>query len=343
MIRPPRPKVVFFGWPSEIGGATTKLAHLLDLLCDHCELTVVPNTVAELAEKRWTGYMEARGIRYCLIDDLPEVSGGWAVSLCNGAFIAEGIAIRAKEKGLKVVWSGEMMWAHPGEEEAVEEGLIDVMLYASTFQMNHLEGCHQGVKSKFVTGNYIDPQAFPWKERSSKDLTLGRLSRPDPDKFPADFPVFYECLNVPNAKYRVMAWDRHMAEEYSWFDFSDRWDLLDVGAECAVDFLHSLDLFVYPLGHTFLESWGRSTVEAMLCGCIPLVPDGHQFEALIKHGHSGFICANFEDYYEIIQTLIGDPSLRKEIARSAGWHARKELCNREVHLQHWMAIFNESN
>ena len=31
-----------------------------------------------------------------------------------------------------------------------------------------------------------------------------------------------------------------------------------------------LDLFVYPLGHQFIESWGRVVAEAMLTGCVPI-------------------------------------------------------------------------
>jgi hypothetical protein len=53
---------------------------------------------------------------------------------------------------------------------------------------------------------------------------------------------------------------------------------------------HSLDLFVYLLGHRIKESWGRAVVEGMLTGCVPVLPAGHQFHKLTAHRESGFIC-----------------------------------------------------
>ena len=83
-----------------------------------------------------------------------------------------------------------------------------------------------------------------------------------------------------------------MRDAYKHHRFDRRWDLLPKEAESQVEFLHSLDLFVYSLGPTFRESWGRSTVEAMLTGAVPLVPKGggHHLENLIPHGQGGFLC-----------------------------------------------------
>src|SRR5260221_12249710 len=108
---------------------------------------------------------------------------------------------------------------------------------------------------------------------------------------------------MPEASFRVMAWDYKVSQKYRWFKFDGRWELLAASKETQVDFLHSLDLFVYPLGHNFRESWGRSTVEAMLTGCVPLVPVGHHFENLMIHGETGFICNDFLEWKEYAQRL----------------------------------------
>ena len=109
-------------------------------------------------------------------------------------------------------------------------------------------------------------------------------------KYPEDFPLFYSRLGIVDIQYRVMAWDSNVNKKYSWFNFNDQWNLLKPNQENAVEFLHTLDLFVYPIGHRVKESWGRSTVEAMLTGCVPIVPSGHQFSLFIEHGVTGYIC-----------------------------------------------------
>ena len=128
-----------------------------------------------------------------------------------------------------------------------------------------------------------------------------------------------------------------MREVYRRHRFDARWDLLEKEAESQVTFLHSLDLFAYSLGPSFRESWGRSTVEAMLTGCVPLVPrgGGHHLENLVPHGRAGFLCASHEEYREHVARLRRDASLRKRLARAARRHAEFELCNRAAHLRLW--------
>ena len=188
---------------------------------------------------------------------------------------------------------------------------------------------------KNASGNYINPSEFPFKERRHASFQIGRLSRPAPEKFPEDFPVFYEALDLPDTRFRVMAWNDEMARKYRWHRFDGRWDLIPAETESQVSFLHSLDLFVYPLGHAFLESWGRSTVEAMLTGCIPLVPPGHHLDHLVEPGKSGFICGDFLEYREHARRLCLDYPYRRRMSRQCRAHACATLCNRRDHIRMW--------
>ncbi|MEJ7605164.1 MAG: glycosyltransferase [Bryobacteraceae bacterium] len=134
----------------------------------------------------------------------------------------------------------------------------------------------------------------------------------------------------------MMAWSDDLARKYRWHRWDERWNLLGEHQETQVNFLHSLDLFVYPLGHTFKESWGRSTVEAMLTGCVPLVPRGHHFESLIEHGKSGFLCGGFAEWQEHALRLRMDCPFRQRIARQCREHAATRLCNAEEHRNVWL-------
>ncbi len=273
-----------------------------------------------------------------MLSSLPRRLEGFGLSMCNERFFAGGIIERARARGLKIIWSSEMMWHFKGEEAAIRAGLVDKVLYVSELQRRVLSKGYGNVPGH-LTGNYIDPTQFPFTERRHSTFTIGRLSRPDPAKYPEDFPVFYESLGLPDTHFRVMAWSDDLKKKYRWHRFDDRWDLLASTAEPQVQFLQSLDLFVYPLGHLFRESWGRSTVEAMLTGAIPLVPPGHHLEQLIVDGESGFLCDDFQVYQEHALKLRLDYDYRRRISLQCRTHAEHELCNAERHLKAWQEVF----
>lgn len=258
------------------------------------------------------------------------------------SIFVDHIAHRAKERGLRIIWSSEMMWHHEGELDAVGQGVIDHVLYVSEFQKEKLSPGYGSLPGT-ITGNYIAPDQFPFHERQKPGFAIGRLSRPAPEKFPENFPVFYEDLGLVDTRFRVMAWDAQLAKKYRWHHFDDRWELLPSERETQVDFLNSLDLFIYPLGHTFQESWGRSTVEAMLTGAVPLVPRGHHFENLIAHGVSGFLCGDFSEWKENAHRLQADADYRQRLSRQCRDHAVSRLCNAEEHRQLWLQMLATVN
>ncbi len=129
-------------------------------------------------------------VPYTVWKDLAKKLDGVALAICEPHLFASGKALAVKERGLKLVWSNEMMWPFKGEAEAAREGLVDRVLFVSEFQANAFAEMYKGVPSYF-TGNYIDADDYAWRERRNPVFTLGRLSRADPKKYPLDFPVFY--------------------------------------------------------------------------------------------------------------------------------------------------------
>jgi glycosyltransferase involved in cell wall biosynthesis len=272
-----------------------------------------------------------------------------------------------------MAWGNEMMWPLAGETGAIMMGQIDTVLYVSPAQRAALEpeyrrilagslctkpvfahpkriageidGGTVGQNLKWVmVGNYIDPSAFPFRDRKvslTKGLVVGRLSRADPSKFPPDFPASYESLGLRNPRFRVMGWGRALQECWSEHHFDSRWELLEPQDDTA-GFLQSLDLFVYEVGHQCRESWGRVVVEAMLTGAVPLVPAGgrHHLESLVQHQKTGFICQSRADYARFAQYLEQHPVKRHRIARAARAFAVRYLCNVSTHLRRWDKVFH---
>jgi len=324
-----------FGEPGKIGGASTKIAHLIKLLHRDFHITVVLPQIGLCKDKDVRQITESHGVRCVLFKDLPKQLEGVALAICELHFFTSGAAREAKARGLNLVWSNEMMFPFKGEQDAVREGLIDRALFVSDFQAKAFADIYNSVPS-FITGNYIDPDDYAWRERANPVFTLGRLSRPDRHKYPLDFPVFYEELGLKEARYRVMAWSNDLQKQYRWHRFGPEWELLPEKKEPALRFLYSLEVFLYPLGHRIKESWGRAVVEAMLTGCVPVVPTGHQFHKLIVHGESGFICQEYREWKAAVRELYENYPFRQKVSRQCSDYAREHLCNPEEHRRRWI-------
>lgn len=369
-------RVYFFNWPSPVGGADTKFGHLLGLLGAHYEITVVPNDRRQMEQEEWAAWVADCGCRACLLEDLPDRLEGWAVSLCNQQFFRSGALFEARRRGLGIAWSSEMMWHFSGECAAVAMGLVDTVLYVSPVQRRRLEPGYRHALGwrgtdlhrlddpeaehgwiltrngrppvRWVTvGNFIDPSAFPFRQRGhwraeGRPFTVGRLSRPDPDKFPDIFPMTYESLGLrAPVRFRVMGWSEDLARRWSGHHFDDRWDLVPTAAVPAARFLDSLDLLVYDTSHRFCESWGRAVVEAMLTGAVPLVPADprHHLPRLVPDGVAGFHCADQDDFARHAIRLQSDPQELATISAQARRWAEETLCRPDRHRTLWDQVF----
>jgi glycosyltransferase involved in cell wall biosynthesis len=368
-------QVYLFGWPGTLGGASTKFAHLVRLLHAHQPITVVTPRKGQLNDERWTQWLKQYRVPCCAIDSLPARLRGWGVSLCDFEFLGSPEWVEMRKRGLKMGWGNEMMSLLRRETGALTLGQIDAILYVSPAQRAALEpeyrrilrgalrpdpgermkpsskggsgwidGGTPGERLRWVmVGNYIDPAAYPFRLRLSRPdgLTIGRLSRPDPFKFPNDFPQSYENLGLTNPRFRVMGWGPELAARWAAHPFDQRWELLTPSPDPAA-FLQSLDLFVYEIGPGIRESWGRVVVEAMLTGAIPLVPEGggHHLESLVEHGKSGFVCRDRVEFGRYARYLQDHPGLRLRISRQCRQSAVRRWCDARRHRRAWDQLFH---
>ena len=248
------PNLFLFGVPGKVGGAATKIRHLIILLRDHYRITVVLPHIGFTKDREITSFLRLYDVPYCLQKDLPAHVEGIALAICREDFFVLKVPEDAKRRGMKVVWSNEMMWEFKGEREAAGAGLIDKVLFVSGFQAAGFQDIYRGIPFA-IPGNYVAPEDFAFRERTNAVFTMGRLSRPDPGKYPEDFPVFYEEMGLDDVRFRVMAWNDKLRQKYRWHRFGERWELLGPQKEDTEKFLQSLDVFLYPSA-TSLRSRG---------------------------------------------------------------------------------------
>jgi glycosyltransferase involved in cell wall biosynthesis len=338
-----KPRIFLYGWPSHVGGADTKVQHLLPLLKElgH-EVMCVVNAPSQMEQKEWCDYLDNLGITYGMKEDIPDdVQGEIGLSICNPYFHNQGFCQHAKDKGLKVIWSSEMMWHHEKELDNIAAGLVDKVLYVSELQKAKLAPNYPDTMPWSMTGNFISADKFPYFLRSKDPFSIGRLSRADSFKFPEDFPVFYDEITseIPErVEYHVMGWSEDLDNKYSWFKYKGHqryWFLYPENHISVNEFLRKIHVHAYPLGHNFVESWGRSTVEAMLTGAVPTSFTGHHITELVEDGVSGFILDDVYDWKKLMTELWRDPVRRQEIGKNAADHARDVHCNPEEHKRIW--------
>lgn len=115
--------------------------------------------------------------------------------------------------------------------------------------------------------NVFDVHAWsPRREKLNSDiLTIGRHGRAHPDKWPATGDEVALSLPAgPKTRIRVMGADPAFLDQLG-VDTSE-WSILAFNEKPVADYLDALDVFSYHHSPLWVESFGRTIVEAMLMG-----------------------------------------------------------------------------
>ncbi len=115
--------------------------------------------------------------------------------------------------------------------------------------------------------NVFDTEAWPRGPGilSGPGVTIGRHGRVDGLKWPGTSAEIMATLPAgPDIHVRVLGCPRDDLERRG-ADLS-HWEVLAFGSETPLDFLHSLDIFVYHYHRDLVEAFGRTVAEAALTG-----------------------------------------------------------------------------
>jgi glycosyltransferase involved in cell wall biosynthesis len=334
----------FFQWPSDLGGADTRLKDLIQGFNNSKKynLYCIPNDNGRLLEKHNTDFLDQNNVRYLSWEALPNKLEGYAISFCNFRLFSEKWRIeKIKSIGLKFIWSNDMMWRTPEENQCIEQNLVDAVIYTSEKHYKDTSTIQTKQIKEAIIPNYFYPDNYQYIDRKQKNfISIGKHSRPDMLKFSDNFPLFYESLPLNNPKYRVMGINSKFKERFKWFEFSNRWDLLRSNQETIIDYLSSLDVYVYNSHYSFTETQCRATIEAMLTGLPVVAPTKDNFLNQIWHTKSGFLFNTDEECRYFVKILEKDFILRKNIGKLARTISLDLWCDTNKQIETWEKLFN---
>lgn len=335
-----KPSLYIFQWPSDLGGADTRLRDIISLCAPSYSITVVPNDDFRLQEKQWTDWMDSLGVKYCMMDSLPEKLEGFAFSCCNFRLFTDKERIRGiKSRGLKFMWANDMMWHTESELAAIRQGLVDVVMYTSKY---HAEKMHadaltaRPLQPMRIIKNYIDARHWPVITRPDRQPVMGKVSRSDPAKFSSDFPLLWQAA-APLWKYDIMGWSKEVAEKFSWHQFDSRWKLRQKCEVPVSEWHAAVDVFVYNGSFSYIENQSRAVVEAQLSGMPVVAPSKWNFPNMVWDTRTGFLVDDLDEMKEALDALKS-PDLRWKMGALARDCALSIWCDEQEARRDWNSL-----
>jgi hypothetical protein len=364
--------VFVIGYPSDVGGANTELWHTVKLWRRFgLGVTLIPTGEPD---PQWRMRLDGIGCRTA-VGGRQWAVGGVVVAFCNERFLAAADRFRAM--GCRIVWLGCMNWLFPAERlHYVRHGCFDRHVFQSRYQRQQLvpqlrRFGYRDEQGAVIRGAF-DATEFPFRPTrhlSGEVFTVGRISRAAADKFSPDTWRIYGRVReaiacgagVPPAvgrsstaslpgrsetpsyalgqsqlHVRVLGWS---AEVEARVGPPPPWAECRPPGSCTPqNFLATLDALVHA-GGTTAENWPRVGLEAMAAG-VPVVADRRGgWTEMIRHGETGYLCDDDQQFACCAARLAGDEPHRLEIIRRARRAVETELANPAAIWAAWQQLF----
>ena len=338
-------KVFIFGYPGDMGGANTECWHTVKLWRKHdLDVHFIPTWGDDT---KWQERLDSIGcVTHYLqpneIESLPDLPGAITIGFCNSEYITQIPQLRAL--GCKIVWVNCMTFMFDYERVCFEEhGSADAMIYQSEFQRTELERELKSCNYDFSKGHLIrgafdlDEWKFqPQNHLKGDPFVVGRVARPDPDKWSCNTWKIYSQIQYNNRRALMLGVNEHTLEKLgttpSWADCLKP---MAISAQQYYTCLHCL----LPVNGGARENWPRAGLEAFATGVPVVAQNEWGWKEMIEHGVTGFLGNDDCELAHYAAVLAHDEKLRMEIVHNAYEKLKGELANPEEIWKSWNHVF----
>jgi len=237
-----------------------------------------------------------------------------------------------------MIWSSCMSHLIDAEISAIQDGLVDEYFFQTTSNGDLVgpqlvKAAGKGTRICHRKGYqiYINPKSrympLAPKKKNRKEFRVLKASRDDAEKWHEESWRMFSSIMAPagiKVQVEVAGWgEKALYKVGNPCDPSSKWNgsLNVILNDHIYDPLLMSELYAtshcllhyYP----FLESYGISTTQAMLSGCVPIGSNTQGFKEQIQHGVTGFLCNSADEASYYASYLAFNPKKREEMAREA--------------------------
>jgi hypothetical protein len=328
-----------------MGGANTEAWHTIKLWQRFgVEVHLIPTWGGD---ERWQAKLDVLGCtthrtRPEDLECVPGLPGMPVVSMCNGEFMIH--AHRFRKLGCPIVWVNCMTFMFEHEKRFfAEHGPAEAMVYQSDFQRCQIEPQLAQCGYDPATGHLIrgafDLEEWDFRPRPhsrGEVFVVGRLARPDPDKWSSNtWPIYERIQNRPKRALMLGMDERTHAK----LGKPPPWaDCLKPTAIPVQQFFAALHCLL-PVNGGARENWPRAGLEAMAAGVPVVAQNEWGWREMIEHGTTGFLGSCDEELAHYTAMLAYDEDLRLRIVQAARERLINDFANPETLWAGWRRLF----
>ncbi len=341
--------VFLIGYPGDMGGANTEAWHSLKIWRRlGWDVHLIPTWGVD---RFWRDRLTALG---CVthettpekIASVKELAGSIVVGFCNDEFLK--IVPTLKRLDCSLVWANCMTFLFDREKAVfAEAGPPDVFIFQSEFQRSELEPQlsplgYSSEQGRLIRGAF-DIDEWPLRPRphaKGEPFVVGRMARPDTDKWSSNTWRIYEGIQYANKRALMLGMDdathAKLGPPPPWADCLRP---TAIPVRVYLETLHCL----LPVNGGARENWPRAGLEAMATGVPVVAQNQWGWREMVEHGVTGFLGDCDEELAHWTATLAYDEDLRQSIIVAARRRLEESLANPKAIGTAWDEVFRSLN
>ncbi len=341
--KPAAMEIYVGGYPGHYGGADTELLHQVYLWRSYgVRVVLVPFNSPTVEMRKLCDGLGCETVPYspCVFRNRI------VVSFCSGEFLKRLPEIWQHAPPREVIWFNCMTWLFDAEKEAHRRGQITQFGYQTTYQRNKLVAELETIApvkvfdyEPFYKIDSDNPLVFD-PVRDKGYFGIGRISRDDANKYPADMWQTFAAVKAPKpVKAFVLGFGDKAKSKCGSPPPGLDWLTWGPGGVPAADFYSRIHAMIHQTGGS-RENYPRVLLEAWSAGVIPIVEDDYAFPDLIENGVTGFRCKTSTEAAEKATMLAYDDAMRQRMAQAGYQRLRETAGDKGRCWESWAGILS---